>query len=75
LKAGYSYTIIANDTTSLTLNLKGDTLAGLGNDDQFDIIPYWTLGTVFPNGQGINASPTPGDRMTEVFIHDLKQWA
>jgi uncharacterized protein (TIGR02597 family) len=70
-KEGFWYTITANDSTSLTLNLMGDSLSGLNANDQFDIIPYWTLATFFLNGQGINVSPTPGNRPTEVFIHEV----
>jgi uncharacterized protein (TIGR02597 family) len=70
-KEGRYYPITANGPASLTLNLSGDTLAGVSGSDRFDIIPYWTLATIFPNGQGINISPTPGNRPTEVFIHDV----
>ena len=31
---------------------------------------YWTLGTVFPNGTGVNASPTAGNRNTEILTPD-----
>ena len=70
-KEGNYYPITANATASLTLNLSGATLAGVSGNDRFDIIPYWTLATVFPNGQGINASPTPGNRTTEVLVQDV----
>jgi len=70
-KEGNTYTVTANGTDTLTVNLNGDTLAGLNANDRFDVIPYWTLGTVFPGGQGVNISPAPGTRTTEVLIPDL----
>ncbi|MEO8427023.1 MAG: TIGR02597 family protein [Verrucomicrobiota bacterium] len=70
-KEGFWYFITANDSNSVTLDLVSDTLSGLNAGDQFDIIPYWTLATIFTNEQGINASPTPGNRTTEVFVQDV----
>ncbi len=65
---GRIYTVTANSANSVTLNLGGDTLAGVQASDGFSIEPYWTLGTAFPNGAGIFASPTPGNRFTEILL-------
>src|SRR5207248_549118 len=35
------------------------------------IEPYRTLATAFPNGDGVIASPTPGNRFTELLMPDL----
>lgn len=65
---GRSYQIISNGVNTLTLNLGGDTLATVQSNDLISIEPYWTLGTALPNGDGIFASPTPGNRFTEVLL-------
>lgn len=65
---GQYYDIITNDSTSLTLNLKGGSLAALATNDQISIIPYWTLSTVFVNGNGIVPSPSLNAHNTEVLI-------
>jgi uncharacterized protein (TIGR02597 family) len=49
-KAGCFYTITANTAAGLTLDLAGDLLTGAAAGDEFAIVPYWTLGTVFPAG-------------------------
>ena len=57
--AGMYYTVTANTADSITVED-----LGMGDlDDQgikagqnFRIIPYWTLGTLFPNGMGFPAS-------------------
>ena len=59
-REGMYYTITANDQSNITVNPNKDTLSGnVGVGDTFRIIPYWTLNTLFPNGQGINGSPSP----------------
>jgi uncharacterized protein (TIGR02597 family) len=71
-REGMYYTVTANDTGSLTLNLNGDGAASTAVQpgDILQVIPYWTLNTLFPAGQGVNASPgfTPGQRNSEVFF-------
>jgi uncharacterized protein (TIGR02597 family) len=68
---GSIFPIISNDTNSLTLNLNGDSLAGLVANDLIYVEPYWTLGSIFPSGTGVNISPTAGNRNTEILIPDL----
>lgn len=63
-KEGMYYTVTANsldsgtaNTTTLTVDTAGDTIdggSGLVAGDTLKIVPYWTLGTLFPNGQGIS---------------------
>jgi uncharacterized protein (TIGR02597 family) len=69
--AGKVYTITANAADALTVNLGSDSLAAVAANDSFSIEAYWTLGTVFPNGTGVNVSPTTGNRNTEILIPDL----
>lgn len=68
---GAMFPIIANDTNTLTLNLNGDTLAGVVANDLIYVEPYWTLNSIFPGGAGVNISPTAGNRNTEILIPDL----
>jgi uncharacterized protein (TIGR02597 family) len=68
---GESYTVTANDENSLILDLQGGSLAGLSVGDAVAVVPYWTLGTIFPRGQGVNASPAPGSRLTEILLPDI----
>jgi uncharacterized protein (TIGR02597 family) len=67
---GKSYAVIANGANNLTVNLNGDSLASVANGDTIAIESYWTPATLFPNGAGIFASPTLGNRFTEVLIPD-----
>lgn len=68
---GRQYAITGNGTTSLTLNLNGATLTGLANGDTVSVVAYWTLGTVFTNGNGIHLTTDQGDLQTEVLIPDV----
>src|SRR5205823_2951380 len=58
LRAGDSFVITANGTSSLVLQTGGDLLSGLSPGDPISIIPFWTLGTIFPGGAGVHASST-----------------
>jgi len=49
-KAGAFFEIIANGSSTLTLNLAGDTLTGAVEGDQLAIHPYWTLNDLLPVG-------------------------
>lgn len=70
-KSGLYYSITANTTTSLTVDTAGDDLSGVASST-FQVIPYDTLNTIFPAGQGINASSGFGgsQRKTEILIPD-----
>ncbi|MDB6056881.1 MAG: Immunoglobulin I-set domain protein [Verrucomicrobiales bacterium] len=65
---GRIYRITANSTNALTLNVGNGTLGDVQPGDAFSIEPQWTLNTAFPNGAGILASPTPGNRFTEILL-------
>jgi uncharacterized protein (TIGR02597 family) len=70
-KAGDYFTITANDTTSVTVALKGDSLAAITAGTKVKIIPYWTLGTLFPKGAGVTASSGTTVN-TEILIPDTE---
>jgi uncharacterized protein (TIGR02597 family) len=68
--AGKLYPITANGANNVTLNLGADSLGSVVSGDILSIEAYWTPATTFPNGAGIFASPTPGNRFTEVLVPD-----
>jgi uncharacterized protein (TIGR02597 family) len=68
--AGKIYTITTNGANTLTLSLGTDSLNSVTTGDSLTIEAYWTPATLFPNGAGIFASPTPGNRYTEVLLPD-----
>jgi len=68
--AGRIYTVTNNTDSSVALDLGVDSLAAVAQFDQISIEPYWTLATAFPNGAGVNVSPTQGNRNTEILIQD-----
>jgi uncharacterized protein (TIGR02597 family) len=68
---GRIYRITNNTATAISVDLGTDSsLSGAAPGDTIAIEPYWTFATVFPNGAGVNASPTPGNRNTEVLLPD-----
>jgi uncharacterized protein (TIGR02597 family) len=74
-KEGNYYTVTANTGGALTLDLAGDTLAGLAAGDTLAIIPYWTLGTLFPAadaGVSFTASPSIASIRTSILTPDLQ---
>lgn len=70
--AGLSLTIVDNGPDTLAVDEAGQDLSGLGFGDQVMVIPYWTLQTLFPNGQGIHGSLRHGVRGTEILLPDEK---
>ena len=71
-KEGAFFTITSNTASSLQINLNGDTLSpsDMAAGVLITVIPYHTLGTVFPAGAGVNGSATHGAaaRQTEILI-------
>jgi len=56
-RAGAFYTVTGNGESSLTVDLAGDNLeAVLEEGDLIEVVPYWTLNTLFPGGQGFKPS-------------------
>ncbi len=68
--AGRIYTVTDNTANTVTINLGSDSVAAVAQYDQISIEPYWTLATAFPNGAGVNVSPTQGNRNTEILLPD-----
>lgn len=75
-RAGMYYTVVSNSSTSITLDLAGDDLATAGaitGTTSLEVIPYDTLGTVFPGGAGVNPSSSHSllTRQSEILIPNL----
>ncbi len=66
-KLGMYYTVTANGTNTLTLDPAGDDISGVSGAT-LNVIPYDTLGSIFPGGQGVNGSPDHSTRVSEVLI-------
>lgn len=54
-KEGCFYTVVANGTNALTLDLNGDDLSAVQPGTRVTLIPYWTLGTAFPASDAGNS--------------------
>jgi uncharacterized protein (TIGR02597 family) len=70
-KEGATLVITNNSADTLFMPTNDcDDLNGVSTGDQLAIIPYWTLGTVFPGGAGItpSVSSTAPGRRTQVLI-------
>lgn len=57
-KEGHTYKITSNGASTLTVDTSADTLSGVTANTQLMVVPYWTLGTVFPASK-MNVSFTP----------------
>jgi uncharacterized protein (TIGR02597 family) len=58
-KEGHTYTIVANDANTLTVDLGVDNLTGIPPDAQVSVVPNWTLATLFPaEDQNVSFTPT-----------------
>jgi len=55
---GAFFTIVGNDSSTLTLDLNGETLDAVAAGDILTLRPYWTLGTLLGEGSGFPGSPT-----------------
>ena len=67
---GHYATILGNTANSLTLDTDAQTLASVGSGEKLSIHPYWTLGTLFPGGEGVNAATSHVMRDTEIMFQD-----
>lgn len=70
-KEGCIYTVTANTNNSLTLDLNGDDIQTIPANSQITLIPYWTVGTLFPASDAnvsFTPSPNPLSPKTQIFI-------
>jgi len=70
--AGQFFTVTANTATTVTVDNSNGAALTSGVGSNFQIIPFDTLGSVFPAGQGIVPSPGfgLGARQTQILIPD-----
>ncbi len=60
-QAGMIFDVASNTTDTITLVDNGVTPAGLSAGATFKVIPYWTLGSLFPStDQGVSFTPSTG---------------
>jgi uncharacterized protein (TIGR02597 family) len=66
---GRTYKVTANSANTLTVDLAGDTItADVTNGTKLKIIPYSTLGNLFPAGLGVHPSPQHGNNGSLLFM-------
>jgi uncharacterized protein (TIGR02597 family) len=65
------YTIQSNTSNTLTLDLAGDDISGIVSGASVSVTPYWTLGTLFPSGNGVSGAASHGSRPTELLIYNI----
>jgi uncharacterized protein (TIGR02597 family) len=76
-RIGMYYSVVSNAGNSITLDLAGDDLATAGaitGSTSLEVIPFDTLGSVFPGGVGVHPSSSHAgaSRLSEILIPDLK---
>ena len=60
-KEGRYYEVTSNGANTLTIDPAGDTLApDVANGTSIKLIPFWTLDSMFPAGEGVHPSQTFG---------------
>ena len=70
-KEGRHYTITADTDNTVTVDPEGEDLSGISAQTQISIIPYHTLGTLFPDtdaGVSFHPSGSAAVRPTEILI-------
>ena len=70
--AGNRYTISANTATSITVSVPSGTLETLGfaSGNQYKVVPFWTLNTLFPSGAGLGTTNDVGAPSSYVMFSD-----
>jgi uncharacterized protein (TIGR02597 family) len=69
---GLRFPVTANSGTSVTVNGGATSLQvqGFVSGDSISVVPYWTLGTLFPGGAGVGASQDIYDPLAYVLVSD-----
>jgi len=67
---GNWYVVSSSDASSVTVSDDLET-AGLVASDTFEVIPLWTLNTLFPDGAGFTASPDPFAPVAFILTSDI----
>ena len=73
-RSGRVYPVSSHDGGSITIDLDGDNLSGVTDGDRFQVIPYWTLATIFPPDEQstihVSAGKLAPTRKTRVMFFD-----
>ena len=72
-RTGMYYTVVSNAAASLTADTAGDDLStAIDSTTTLEVIPYDTLGSIFPGGAGVNPSSSHAgaSRQSEILIPD-----
>lgn len=71
-KEGRTYTITADTDNTVSVDSEGENISGIAANTQISIIPYHTLGSLFPDSAaGVAFHPAPGPgalRPTEILF-------
>lgn len=73
-QSGAYFTVLNNGVDSLVVDDAGYNLAEAVEEGvTLRVIPYWTLGTLFPDGEGVHGSSTHFSRPTTVLLFNQEQ--
>jgi uncharacterized protein (TIGR02597 family) len=67
---GNWYVVSSSDASSVTVAEDLES-AGLSADDTLEVIPFWTLNTLFPDGNGFTASSDPFGPIAFILTSDI----
>jgi uncharacterized protein (TIGR02597 family) len=73
--AGRKFKVTANGASTLTLDpdAANDVASqGLAATNKFQVVPYWTLNTLYPNGTGIGTNANPFSPETTILFTDAR---
>lgn len=73
---GQYFIVTGSTTDTLTVDNAGMNLTTVAPGDAFEVVPFWTLGTLFPAsqaGSAFIASSSALARQTEVLTYDANQ--
>ena len=74
-QAGYLFDVATNTSNSITLVDNGVTPTGLDPSNTFKVVPYWTIGEIFPaTDQNVSFTPsgaTGPSRRTQILLPNV----
>ncbi len=65
---GHYFPVTQNTTNQITLDVGDYNLSGVTAGDRVSIHPYWTINTLFADGNGVHGSASAFFRNTEIMI-------
>ena len=71
-KRGRDFTVIANRSNTLSIDLKGDNLNGVIEGNRIKVLPHWNLVTAFPAGRGAEISPNILDIRSQILSSETE---